>query len=106
MVYHNYQTPRTGLEKLYRVVSGLFFYVISSSHTSKTGSQMPPPKVPAKRRQAPMQEVDDNPFGNSPLTEGSSPKPTEPTPRNKRQKTKAVGTRKSQRTKSQVAADS
>ena len=106
MVYYNYQTSRTGLEKLCQVASRLFSYVISSSHTFKTGSQMPPPKVPAKRRRAPTQEVDDDdPFGNSPLTESSSPKPTEPTPRNKRQKTKAIGTRRSQRTKSQVIAD-
>ena len=105
-VDHNCQMSRTGLEKLYQVVSVLFFYAIYSSHTSKTGSQMPPPKVPAKRRRAPTQEVnDDHPLGSSPLTENLSPKPVEPTPRNKRQKTKAVGTRKSQRTRSQVAAD-
>lgn len=69
------------------------------------GSQMPPPKVPAKR-QPPTQEPEDNPpFGDSPLTENSIP--TAPA-RKRRQKTKAVAstpTRRSQRAMSQMATD-
>ena len=72
-----------------------------------TGSQMPPPKVPAKRK-APVLAEDDNDtdllFGDSPLTAT----PPKKTPARKRRQAKAVPsnpTRKSQRAMSRMATD-